>query len=304
MESSVNLTHILAFHRVAAAGSFVAAARLAGVSQPTLSAQVKALEQAAGVTLIERRNRQIALTAEGDRLFAVTSRLQAAIEEAGQVLASNRSPGRGTLRIAADSALHVIPILAELKRQQPAFRFSLAVSNSSDVLREVLDGTADVGISARKPEDSRLTAVKLREDRLVLLVARGDRWAGRKQIALPEIAGRDLVAREQGSMTREVLEARLREGAIAPAQVLDVETREGVMEAVAAGFGVGVVFASEAGTDTRLHRLAIRGADMTVAEHAVTRRDRQSTGLVARFLDTAQRVALRRRWIGSGAGGS
>lgn len=299
----MNLTHVLAFHRVASAGSFVAAARLAGVSQPTLSAQVKALEDAVGVALIERRSRQIALTTEGERLFAVTSRLQEVIEEVGEVLARNPAPSRGRLRVSADSALHVIPILAELKRQQPAFRFSLAVSNSSDVLREVLDGTADVGIAARTPEDARLAAVKLREDRLVLLVARGDRWASRKQIALPELAGRDLVSREQGSMTREVLEARLREGGIAPAQVLDVETREGVMEAVAAGFGVGVVFASEAGSDSRLHRLAIRGADLTVAEHVVTRRDRQSTGLVARFLETAQRVAVRRRWIGSGAKG-
>lgn len=296
----MNLTHVLAFHRVAAAGSFVAAARLAGVSQPTLSAQVKALEEAAGMMLIERRGRQIALTEGGTRLFAVTSRLQETIEQVDEVLARNSSQGRGRLRVSADSALHVIPILAEMKRQQPAFRFSLAVSNSSDVLGEVLDGAADVGISARHPADARLTAAKLREDRLVLLVARGDRWASRKQIALAELAGRDLVSREQGSMTREVLEARLREGDIAPGQVLDVETREGVMEAVAAGFGVGVVFASEAGTDSRLHRLAIRGADLTVAEHVVTRRDRQSAGLVARFLETAQRVAVRRRWIGTG----
>lgn len=296
----MNLTHVLAFHRVAAAGSFVAAARLAGVSQPTLSAQVKALEKAAGTELLLRRGRQIALSEDGARLFAVTSRLQAAIDDVAQSLSRDKAGGRGTLRISADSALHVIPILAELKRQQPAFRFSLAIANSTAVLRDVLDGTADVGVSARRPDDARLAAVKLREDRLVLLVARGDRWSSRKQIALSELAQRDLVSREQGSMTREVLEGRMREAGIAPGLVLDVETREGVMEAVAAGFGVGVVFASEAGNDPRLQRLVIRGADLSVAEHAVTRRDRQSAGLVARFLETAQRVALRRRWIGSG----
>jgi aminoethylphosphonate catabolism LysR family transcriptional regulator len=299
---TINLTHALAFHRVATAGSFVAAARLAGISQPTLSAQVKALEAAAGTVLFVRRGRGIALTEEGERLFRVTSRLQEAIWDAEQVLARDPAPRRGTLRVSADSALHVIPILAELKRQQPDFRFSLAIANSTAVLRSVLEGAADVGVSARRPDDQRLLAVKLREDRLVLLVARGDRWASRKQIALAELAGCDLVSREQGSMTREVLEGRLREAGIAPAQVLDVETREGVMEAVAAGFGVGVVFASEAGNDSRLHRLAIRGADLAVAEHVVTRRDRQAAGLVARFLETAQRVAVRRCWIGSGLG--
>ena len=47
----MNLTHVLAFHRVATAGGFTAAARMAGVSQPTLSAQVRALEVASGLAL-------------------------------------------------------------------------------------------------------------------------------------------------------------------------------------------------------------------------------------------------------------
>jgi DNA-binding transcriptional LysR family regulator len=296
----MNLTHVLAFHRVAAAGSFVAAARLAGVSQPTLSAQVKALETAAGRTLIARAGRQIRLTAEGERLFQATSHLALAIDEVEHVLApAQRTPG-GTLKVAADSALHVIPVLAEIRRSRTDFRFSLAIANSSTVLRHVRDGTVDIGISARRPEDAGLQAVKLREDRLVLLVARTDRWAARKQVGIAELSGRDLVSREPGSMTREVLELRLREAGISPGQVLDVETREGVMEAVAAGLGCGVVFRTEAGTDPRLVHLAIRGADLSVAEYVVTRRDRQ-VALVARFLETARRVAVRRHWIGTSA---
>lgn len=297
----MNLTHILAFHRVAAAGSFVAAARLAGVSQPTLSAQVKALEATAGEELLTRSGRRIRLTAKGEALFQATSRLAQAIAETEQVLAPDRKPARGILKVAADSALHVIPVLAEMKRARADFQFSLAIANSSAVLRNVRDGAADIGISARQPEGSELQSLKLREDRLVLLVARSDRWAGRKQIRLPELAGRDLVSREQGSMTREVLETRLKDAGIVPGQVLDVETREGVMEAVAAGFGCGVVFQSEAGHDPRLAGIALRGADLTVAEYVVTRRDRQAA-LVTRFLETAQRVALRRRWVATGAG--
>jgi DNA-binding transcriptional LysR family regulator len=293
----MNLTHVLAFHRVASAGSFVAAARLAGVSQPTLSAQVRALEATAGQSLFARTGRRIHLTPEGDKLLQSTTRLAAAIGEVEQVVSKASATERGALRVSADSALHAIPILAEMKRARPGFRFSLAIANSAAVLREVGDGAADVGITARRPDDGRLQSVKLREDRLVLLVARADRWAGRKQVALAELAGRDLVSREQGSMTRDVLEERLRQARVAPGQVLDVETREGVMEAVAAGFGIGVVFLSESGTDPRLVKIAIRGADLSVAEHVVTRRDRHAVPLVSHFLETAQRVARARRWI-------
>jgi DNA-binding transcriptional LysR family regulator len=297
----VNLTHVLAFHRVATAGSYVAAARLAGVSQPTLSTQVKALETAVGCQLIARTGRQFRLTGDGERLFQATSRLALAIGEVEQTLRADRRSASGPLKVASDSALHVIPVLAEMKRSQAGLRFSLAIANSSAVLRQVQNGTADIGVSARRPDDPGLQAVKLREDRLVLIVAGSDRWAARKQVALAELAGRDLVSREPGSMTREVLEQRLREARIQPAQVLDVETREGVMEAVAAGFGCGVVFRTEAGNDPRLTTLAIRGADLSVAEYVVTRRDGQAS-LVARFLETAQRVALRRRWIATVAG--
>ncbi|MEZ5926441.1 MAG: LysR substrate-binding domain-containing protein [Hyphomicrobiaceae bacterium] len=298
----MNLTHVLAFHRVATAGSFVAAARFAGVSQPTLSTQVRQLEQTTGLELFARSGRQIRLTSDGERLLMATRQLVHCIGEVEQVLTANAGQTRGVLKVAADSALHVIPVLAEMKRTHAGLRFSLAIANSSVVLKTVENGSADVGVSARRPESACLQALKLREDRLVLLVPKGDRWASRKQINLAELAGRDLVSREQGSMTREVLEAQLRELHVSPAQVLDVETREGVMEAVAAAFGVGVVFQSEAGNDPRLIRLSIRGADLAVAEYVVTRRDRPSSVLITRFLETAQLVALRRRWIGTAAG--
>jgi len=79
--------------------------------------------------------------------------------------------------------------------------------------------------------------------------------------------------------------------------VLDVATREAVREAVAAGFGVGVVFSSEAGDDRRLAKLELRGADFEVSEYAVCLADRKKLGLVGRFLDTAQRLAQTNRWL-------
>jgi len=79
--------------------------------------------------------------------------------------------------------------------------------------------------------------------------------------------------------------------------VLELASREAVREAVAAGFGVGVVFASEAGKDARLRTLAITDADVSLAEYAICRVERRNLGLVSRFLDTAQHLALRSGWL-------
>jgi len=294
---TVNITHVLAFHRVAAAGSFTGAARMSGVSQPTLSAQVRALEDATGLQLFVRTGRQVRLSPQGETLFQATSRLAGALQEVDAVLTGEQAKPKGALRISADSAVHVVPILAEMKRRQAGFLFSIRINNSAAVLSDVLDERADIGVMAQPSADPRLEAVKIRADRLVLLVAAKDAWAGRKRVRLTELSGRDLVVRERGSTTREVIEARLGEQGVLPGQVFDVATREAVREAVAAGFGVGVVFASEAGHDARLRALAITGADLTVAEYIVCRADRRRVGLIARFLEAAERHAATHRWV-------
>lgn len=293
----MNLNHVLAFHKVAAAGGFTVAARLSGVSQPTLSAQVRALERTMGTTLFERSGRRVRLTPAGEALFSATARLSEAMTEVADVVTRDRTAVRGGLRISADSAIHVIPVLAELKRRVRGLAFSLRIDNSSNVIAQVLNEEADVGVMARQISDPRLFAVKIREDRLMLLVSAADPWARRPRVSVADLAGRDLVVRERGSITREVIEARIKSARIRTGQIFDVATREAVQEAVAAGFGTGIVFASEAGKDARLRTIAISDQDVAVAEYAVCRSERRRLGLVARFLETAHRLAMVRGWL-------
>jgi aminoethylphosphonate catabolism LysR family transcriptional regulator len=294
---ALNLTFVLAFHRVATAGSFTRAARMSGVSQPTLSAQVRDLERSVGVSLFHREGRQIRLTAAGERLLQTTTRLAAAIDEVESALAQPHSGARGTLRISADSAIHVIPVLAQLKRASPGFKFSIRIDNSQQVTAHVLNNEADLGVTARPVSDPRLTSIKIREDRLVLLVGPRDPWFKRKRVDLADLAGRDLVVREQGSITREVMERCLAQAGVEPGQTFDVGTREAVKEAVAAGFGVGVVFASEAGGDSRIRALAVLGAELSVSEYAICHAERRRIALIARFFDVAQKLAHTNRWL-------
>jgi LysR family transcriptional regulator, low CO2-responsive transcriptional regulator len=293
----MNLHHVLAFHRVATAGSFTLAARLVGVSQPTLSAQVRSLERMMGTPLFERAGRRIRLTPVGEALFDATARLGEAIEGVERALARDRSDVRGGLRISADSAVHVFPVLTELKRRVKGLAFSLKIENSANVIAQVINEQADVGVMAKPIRDSRLFTMKIREDRLVLLVNAEDRWAKRARVSVRDLAGRDLVVREKGSITREVAQARLKDANVEPGQVYDVATREAVCEAVAAEFGVGLVFASEVGNDPRLTALSLAEADVGVAEYAICRVERRRLGLIARFFETAHRLASNCGWL-------
>ena len=287
----MNLTQLRAFHLVADAGSFSLAARTEGLSQPTLSAQVKALEIAYGVGLFDRKGRGVTLTPAGQSLYAVTTRLFAAQEEARALLAGGRALTRGHLRVSADSAYHVMPILAALKRRHEGLTFTLKIDNSAVVIQQLIDHVADVAVMAKMTSDPRIHSMKLREDRLVLFVMRDHGWGRRRNVRLADLAGRDLVVRERGSITRETLETRLAEAGIRPRSLIEVETREAVREAVAAGFGIGVVFESEFGTDTRFHPIRVNDADLAVGEYVVCLEERRRLALVRAFLDIAREIA-------------
>jgi LysR family transcriptional regulator, low CO2-responsive transcriptional regulator len=286
------MTQLRAFHLVADAGSFSLAARTAGLSQPTLSAQVRALEASYAVDLFDRRGRGVRMTPTGQSLFALTTRLVAAEEEARALLTGGRALTRGHLRVSADSAYHVMPILAELKRLHAGLTFTLKIDNSAAVLDHLTEHGADIAVMAKMTSDPRIFSMKLREDRLIVFVPQGHAWARRRQIRISELAGRDIVVRERGSITREVFEARLAQAGVVSGSLIEVQTREGVREAVAAGFGVGVVFDSEFGTEARFHAIEVSDSDLTVGEYVACLQERRRLPVVRAFLNVAGDLAM------------
>ena len=284
-------TQLRAFHLVAESGSFSAAARASGLSQPNLSSQVTALEQAYGVRLFDRRGRSVQPTETGRQLHGITTRLFAVQDEARALLAGEQALTRGHLRIAADSAHHVVPIMAALRDRAEGLTFSLAIDNSAVVLERLLRHEADVAGMGRSVSDPRLHAVRLRTDRVVLFVPSRHRLARRGRAPLSALGGQSLVLRERGSITREVVEQAMAAADIRPDAIVEVQTREGVREAVAAGFGIGAVFASELGEDRRFRPVLVTDTDLNVAEYAVCLQERRRVALVRAFMDEAATLA-------------
>ncbi|RYE32860.1 MAG: LysR family transcriptional regulator [Hyphomicrobiales bacterium] len=287
---AISYSGLSAFHAVAEAQSFTGAAKTRHVSQPTLSAQVRGLEDAYGVRLFDRAGRQVKLTPLGQSLFVITTKLFSAEDEAESLLAGSRTLQRGHLRIAADSATHVMAALARMRERYPGLTFSLTIGNSSEVVDQIMDFAADVAITARANSDPRIHSIRLRSDDLVAFVSDQHELARHEQIPIEAFAGQDIVLRERGSITREVFENRLSTAGIKPANLLEVQSREAVREAVAFGFGIGVVFAAEFKPETGLKRIIITGADFDVGEYIVCRAERQRLPLVRSFFETVQDV--------------
>lgn len=296
----MNHAQLRAFHAVAGEGGFTKAAGQLHVTQPTLSGQVKALEDRYGVRLFDRRGRRVAPTELGRELLGLTRRLFSLEAEAEHLLSAAKGLTRGSLRVGADAPYHVTAALAAFTGRYPGIRVSLTVGNSAELAHALLDHHLDVVVLADPAGDPRYFARPLRRDRMVAFVPKTHPLAGRRQLELADIAGRRLVLREQGSTTRRIFEAAAARRGLTLPEVLDINSREAVREAVAAGLGIGIVSESEFGSDPRLAAVALAGEDLAMTEYAVCLAERKDLRLVKSFFEllepeVAGKTPLRKR---------
>ena len=277
-------TQLRSFHAVAQRMSFTVAARELGVSQPTITTQVKSLEQEFGVELFVRRGRRIELTETGDGLLDITRRLFADEKEAADYLNETRGLKTGHLRVGAVGPYHVTDMLAAFNARYPGIYVSVTVGNSRDTLRDLLDYRTDVAVLAHVDPDTRLVAIPYRRHRVVVMCPADHAFASRRAIWARDMEGERLIVREAGSTTRRAFDQAMREKDVRPKVVMEIGSRESIREAVAKGIGLGVVSEMEFIPDPRIRSLQVSDAEIYTYAHVVHLRERQNARLVRAFL--------------------
>jgi DNA-binding transcriptional LysR family regulator len=116
-------------------------------------------------------------------------------------------------------------------------------------------------------------------------------WAARQAIATKDLAGCTIVLRERGSVTREAFEQTMADHGVPLGSVVEVSTREGVCEIVAAGLGIGVIADREIGHDSRLRFLPLADSDRTVDEYAICFIERCRLPIVRDFLTSVSSLS-------------
>ena len=259
------------------------------ITQPTLSGQVKELEARYGTKLFERHGRRIELTDIGRSAFAITRLIFRYEQEVEQLLQSARALTSGQLRVGADSPYIATPLLAQFQRLYPGIRISIQYGNSEQLMSWLQSRRCDVAFLPNIPtEDSHLHAVPLAPDRLVAFVSVDHDWAERRSITLDELVTRRIVLREKGSRTRSIFEDAVAAAGHVLHDVMEISGREGVREAVAAGFGIGIVAESELAADSRLRALRVGDAELVHAEYVACLEETRSLRVVDAFLELAR----------------
>jgi aminoethylphosphonate catabolism LysR family transcriptional regulator len=274
-----------AFHAVAATGGFSKAAARMNLSQPALSDHVRKLEETYGVELFLRTRRKVELTDLGRQLFAVTERQFEAEAQALELLSRAKGLEQGVISIGADAAVHALPLIKKFNQRFPGVKLKLITGNSARLTDALERLEIDFAIVAETPASESFLSRKIREDRLVCLLAHSHPLARRKSLRFAELIESSLIIREKGSVTRALIEAEIgRRGSPHP-RLIEMEGREAANEAVAQGLGLGIISRGELPRDPRLQVLPISDWQQTMSEWLVCLKARAGLHIMKAFLD-------------------
>ncbi|KMW60376.1 Transcriptional regulator, LysR family [Candidatus Rhodobacter oscarellae] len=273
-----------AFHHVALSGGFSRAAATLNQSQPSISDQVRKLEEAHDTLLFHRDTRQVRLTEAGQGLLRLTRRFFETEEEIAEYLDRNRAVPTGQLRIVADSAAHVTPAIGRFRAAHPGVNVSLWTGNTQEVLARLRNYDAEIGVAGNLGAAKGLDRVELERSPIVAIASHGLIPEAQDKIAFADLTNWPLIFREPGSRTREHLEAASEVTGVKLVPSVQVEGREAMRELVATGAGIGFLSEAEFGHDRRLRKFAIAGVDLGMSETLVTLSARRDVPVIRAFL--------------------
>jgi DNA-binding transcriptional LysR family regulator len=228
------------FLEVARQKSFSRAAEKLHVTQPSISAQIRALETYLGHRLLDRGGGKVTLTATGRvfQPFAEQSLIQ--LKHIRLTLQDMERMPRGTLTISANdsTALYVLPLLiTKFKRQYPRVTLNIIRAERSKTISLVLDREVEFGIVSLPIRDPRLHVEVIHKDNLVLVVPAKHPLTALKTVTLADAAKYGFLVPKEGRR-RELIDQLFIQNETARRITMELDSSELLKRLIIAGLGI------------------------------------------------------------------
>ena len=267
----LDLRRIAYFVVVAEELHFGRAAERLYIAQPSLSQQIRRLEEEVGVGLVERTTRKVALTEAGELLAVRARRILAELEIAREELEALRGVDVGHVTIGAIHTMGPIDLslaLAVFHEAHPGVALTVREQHSEDCAEQLRNDELDLAfLSVTERVESRELALhQLISEELMVLLPRDHALAGRARVRMAELAQEHFISFRQGARLRELLFAAGRDAQFEPRVTLESNEAQRIRALVSRGLGVAILPRSDA---------MVPGADIVAAPivDPVLRRD-------------------------------
>lgn len=224
-----SISRLRYFNDLAITGSFSKSARRLGIAQPALSIAIKKLEAETGLKLINRADRRMSLTRDGEVLLRHTRQILEGLADAGRELQERQALDSGEVKIGASAMLssyYLPPILLAFRKRYPGIRLSLIEAGTDTQEQMIINGELDLALlRSDKPHDQ-IRYVSQLDEQVVVCMPTHHHLAQLDSIDIERFCQQPLVLFRQGYFLRESVEQRARRAGLS----LDVQFETNLVE--------------------------------------------------------------------------
>ena len=240
-----------AFVAVVDYGSFSEAARKLYLTQPTISAHVRSLEEELHTKLILRTTKKTTITTRGYQLYDSAVRM---LEIRNNLLENFTGMQKHMIDLAASTipSSYLLPeILAAFGKTHPDIYFHSIQADSAESINRVLDGTADLALVGQNTRDETCIFLPFCQDELVIATPITSHYLGlqNKSVTFEDFIKDPIIIREKGSGTKKEMDLFLEQIGVTPSD-LNVIARmndlEGIKKSIVNGLGISILSARSA----------------------------------------------------------
>lgn len=240
----LNLDPLTTLRLVISRGTFSGAAEVLGLSQPAVSLQIRQLEQALQVRLIERTSRGIKPTPAGITLCEHCIKIDAAVGAAVESVSLHSDDITGTVTVGtgATACIHLLPpLLQELRQTHPLLKVDVRTGNTSDIVRGVEENRIDIGLVTLPAAGKCLSVTSLGTEEFVIILEKDPAEQNIKALSADDLLSLPLIIFEPGSGTRSLIDEWFRDAGQVARPVMELGSIEAIKRMVRAGLGYSIV---------------------------------------------------------------
>jgi hypothetical protein len=243
------LQQLRIFKAIANEKSFTKASNILYLSQPSLSKQIKILEQNLNISLINRENNKVSLTENGKIFLEYSERILCLCEESCRVLIDLKNGNRGKLRIGVSQTIetYLMPsILLLFTENYPQIWVKVQVNGTANIIKAIIKNEIDIAIvggSIPKQLKKNIITEHFAKDELHLIISKFHPFAKKKSICIDELYNLNFITFSPNSKIRRFVDNLLKRNNIETKQLKIIMELNSIEEIkIAVGLGLGGAF--------------------------------------------------------------
>lgn len=240
-------------------GMISSAAQELNLTAPALTIQMRLLQEAVGLPLVERRKGELRPTTAGAAVLAAAHKIEAALADCTETLDRLRGleAGRVGVGIVSTAKYFVPQALGAFSKLNPKIELDIVVGNRKETVDHLADFACDLVIMGQPPEHLPIAKALIGAHPHVIVAAPGHRLRGRRGIEPVELAGETFIVRETGSGTRTLMERYAAASKIELHLGMQMSSNETIKQAVMADLGIAFISAHTIAAEVAQGRLVI-----------------------------------------------